>query len=93
MATINGARALGLDQEIGSLECGKWADITTIQLNDIETEPVYNPISQLVYAASRNKVSDVWVNGKHLLKERQLTTMDSNKIIHKARAWRDKIAQ
>ncbi|NOX09624.1 MAG: TRZ/ATZ family hydrolase [Gammaproteobacteria bacterium] len=93
MATINGARALGLDQEIGSLECGKWADITAIQLDDIETGPVYNPISQLVYAASRDKVSDVWVNGKHLLKERQLTTLNSDKIIHKARAWRDKIAQ
>jgi 5-methylthioadenosine/S-adenosylhomocysteine deaminase len=91
MATLNGAKALGLDQQIGSLEPGKWADVTLVDLGAVETEPVYHPISQLVYATDRQQVTDVWVAGRPLLRNRELTTLDIEKIIHRARGWRDKI--
>jgi 5-methylthioadenosine/S-adenosylhomocysteine deaminase len=92
MATINGARALGLDSQIGSLEKGKYADIVAVDFNTLELSPVYNPMSHLVYSCGREHVTDVWVAGKHLLKERALTTLDENKIIHKTRGWNDKIS-
>lgn len=91
MATLNGAKALGLDQQIGSLEPGKWADLTMVNLGTIEAEPVYHPISQLVYATDRQQVTDVWVAGRPLLHNRELTTLDVEEIIHRARSWRDKI--
>jgi len=91
MATLNGARALGLDQDIGSLEPGKWADITAIRLDGIETQPLFNPVSDLVYAASRHQVSDVWVAGRRLLRNRLLTTLNVDEITQKAAAWREKL--
>jgi 5-methylthioadenosine/S-adenosylhomocysteine deaminase len=92
MVTLNGACALGLDRETGSLQSGKLADITAVQLAGIESEPVYDPISQLVYATSRNQVTDVWVAGQHLLNNRVLTQMDEQAILAKAREWGKKIA-
>lgn len=92
MATLNGAKALGLDAKIGSLEVGKMADIIAIDLNEIETQPVYNPISTIVYSANRHNVSDVWVAGKLLLKDKQLTTLDEAPIRTKAAAWAEKIS-
>lgn len=91
MATLNGAKALGLDKEIGSLQPGKAADVIAIDLNNISTQPVYNPISQVVYAANREQVSDVWVAGKHLLHNHMLTTIDKTEIIAKAQAWAGRI--
>lgn len=91
MATINGARALGLDNKIGSLEVGKAADITAIDLMQPATQPVYDPVSQLIYAASRQQVSDVWVNGKPLLADSELTTLDVEGLIEIAEDWRVKI--
>jgi 5-methylthioadenosine/S-adenosylhomocysteine deaminase len=91
MATLNGARALGRDQEIGSLEVGKAADVVAVDLGDIETQPLSHPISQLVYAAGRDKVTDVWVAGRQLLKERRLTTLDEAAVLARARHWRDMI--
>lgn len=91
MATINAAKALGLDQVTGSLEIGKAADMIAVKLSDLETQPFYDLPSQLVYATGRDKVSDVWVAGKHLLKNRQLTTLDSHKILADARQWASKI--
>lgn len=91
MATLNGARALGLDDEIGSLTPGKSADITAVDLGDLETEPVFSALSHVVYCASRHQVTDVWVAGKPLLRQRALTTLDVGAIRAKARAWRDKI--
>jgi 5-methylthioadenosine/S-adenosylhomocysteine deaminase len=91
MATLNGARALGLAAEIGSLSPGKWADITAVDLGMPETEPLYNPISQLVYSASRQQVSDVWVAGRHLLKGRSLTTLGVQDVIRRARVWQKRI--
>lgn len=91
MATLNGAKALGVDKEIGSLSPGKAADFIAIDLDHIETQPLYNPISQIVYAASRNQVTDVWVGGKQLLRDRKLQTLDEKELLNKAKNWRNKI--
>ena len=91
MATINGAKALGIDNETGSLEAGKSADITAIDMKRIGTEPVYNPVSQIVYASQSADISDVWIAGKQVLKKRQLTLMDEKDIIEKARYWQKRI--
>ena len=92
MATLNGARALGLDDEIGSLSVGKAADVVAVDLGALESQPLYHPISQIVYATNRDRVTHVWVNGRHLLKERALTTLDEYHILDKAQQWREKIA-
>ncbi|MFV2035494.1 MAG: TRZ/ATZ family hydrolase [Halocynthiibacter sp.] len=92
MATLNGARALGLENVTGSLQKGKAADLIAIDLDGVSTQPVYDPISQIVYAASRDQVTDVWVAGKQLVRNRTLSTLDERAIIDKARQWRDKIA-
>jgi 5-methylthioadenosine/S-adenosylhomocysteine deaminase len=91
MATLNGALALGLGEQTGSLTPGKWADMTAIRFDTIETQPLYDPVSQLVYACGRDQVTDVWVAGQHLLKERQLTTLDVHEILHRARDWQARI--
>ena len=91
MATINGAKALGLDDITGSLTIGKAADVIAIDLSALETQPLYSPISQIVYAASRQQVSDVWVAGNRLLKQRQLTTMNLDDLKEKAQLWQARL--
>lgn len=91
MATLAGARALGLDQEIGSLVAGKSADFIAVDLHAPATQPVYNVLSQLAYAAGRDQVSDVFVAGRPLLRGRQLTTLDETAVIARAAEWRQKI--
>lgn len=93
MATLNGARALGLGMETGSLEPGKWADITAVDLATLESQPVYHPVSQLVYAAGRHQVTDVWVAGRHLLKERVLTGLDNDELLDNAARWQAHLAE
>jgi len=92
MATLDGARALGLEEEIGSLTPGKYADLCAIDLSGLESEPLYNPVSQLVYTSQRDKVSHVWVAGRLLLNERRLTTLDEADILVRTRAWQARIA-
>ena len=92
MATLNGARALGRDSEIGSITVGKAADLTAIDLGDIATQPVYDPVSQIVYSATRGDVTDVWVAGRRLLHARRLTSLDQAAILKSAAAWRDRIS-
>jgi len=92
MATLNGAKALGLNDITGSLSIGKVADITAIDLNKIATQPVYHPVSQIVYSASREQVSDVWIQGKHIVNNRQLTTLDEQSILQNAIKWGQKMA-
>jgi 5-methylthioadenosine/S-adenosylhomocysteine deaminase len=92
MATLNGARALGLGDDTGSLQTGKWADITAIDLGWLETRPLYDPVSQIVYAAGREQVSDVWVAGDHLLRNRELTQLDLADTLQRAGAWQQRIA-
>lgn len=91
LATINGAQAMQLDEKIGSLEIGKLADITAVNFSDIESAPLYDPVSHLVYATSRDQVSDVWVGGKGLMHNRELTTLSRTEILNNAREWNEKI--
>ncbi|HET8883499.1 MAG TPA: TRZ/ATZ family hydrolase [Solimonas sp.] len=91
MATLGGAKALGLDGEIGSLLKGKSADCIAVDLSAAATQPVYNVLSQIVYAASRDQVSDVFVAGRALLRNRQLTTLDEAAAIARGTEWRAKI--
>ena len=91
MATINGAKALGIDDVTGSLEIGKAADIIALDLDQLTTLPVYNPVSQLVYTRMADKVQHVWVNGEHLVKDKQLTQFDTDQLKQKAREWGAKI--
>ena len=91
MATINGARALGLESRIGSLTVGKEADIVAIDLDQLQTQPIYDPLSQIVYASRRDQVSDVWVAGKQLLKEKELLSVNSDALKETAREWGLKI--
>lgn len=92
MATFNGARALGLDARIGSLEIGKCADIIAVDLSAAEQQPVYQPVSQLVYTAAGTQVTDSWIGGRRVLRQRQSELLDSARIVAQARRWRDKIA-
>jgi len=91
MATLNGARALGLAEEIGSLVPGKAADVVAVDLGDIESRPIYHPQSHLVYATGRHQVSHVWVAGKALLRDRQLTTLDLEAIRARAAVWQERL--
>jgi len=91
MATINGAKALGMEDQIGSLEIGKQADICAVDLDNIECQPVYHPSSQLIYAAGRENVTDVWVRGQQLLDNRNLTTIDSQQVKNDSLIWHNKI--
>ncbi len=87
MATINGARALGMDDVIGSLEIGKAADIISVDLVRAATQPVFNPVSQLVYSTSREQVSNVWVAGNPRVADGQLVNTDLAAILDKAKKW------
>ena len=87
MATINGARALNVAHEIGSLVAGKAADMICVDLADLALQPVLDPLSQLVYAASRHDVTDVWVAGEHLVSDRALARLDTGAISAGAQRW------
>lgn len=91
IATLGGARALGLEDAIGSLEPGKWADMTAVDLSAAATTPVYNPVSQLVYSATRDQVSHVWVAGRPKLEDGRLRDLDVAALREKADAWRRRI--
>lgn len=92
MATINGALALGLEDQIGSLEIGKSADIAAIDLSNLHAQPIYDPVSQLIYNQSAQKVSHLWVAGECLLDDGKLQTLDEKELRAKAEYWRKKIA-
>ena len=92
MATLNGARALSLDAQIGSLELGKAADLVAFDLSGLAQQPVHDPVSQLIYATSRDCARHVWVAGEQLLEERRLTRMDEAALTAMARAWGARIA-
>jgi 5-methylthioadenosine/S-adenosylhomocysteine deaminase len=93
MATINGARALGLQEEIGSIEPGKWADLIAVDMAQPETQPLYHPISQLVYAADAAQVSHSWVAGKPLMIERELIHLDIEDVLARAARWANRIEE
>lgn len=92
MATLNGARAMGLETEIGSLEVGEAADIVAFDLSGLAQQPIYDPVSQLIYATGRDCVKHLWVGGKQLLDDRQLTRMDEQQLSATAIAWGRRIS-
>lgn len=87
MGTINGARFLGLEQTIGSLEVGKSADLTAINFNDFSSQPVYHPISQLIYTATAQHVTHTWVNGKLLYQNKQFNHLDTKQVRADIQQW------
>ena len=92
MATLNGARALGLESEIGSIEVGKAADMVAFDLSGLAQQPVYDPVSQLIYATGRDCVKHLWVAGKQLIDDRRLTRMNEQQVSATATAWGERIS-
>lgn len=93
MATINGAKALGLGNLIGSIEVGKQADLIAVNLSHLNTQPVYDPVAQLVYAVNSQQVSHTWIAGTCLMRDYRLCNLDENAIIAKAQSWADKVSK
>ena len=91
MATMGGAKALGIDEHTGSLESGKWADLQAVDLSGLAQQPLYDPVSQLVYTGSSQAVTHVWVAGKLLLEQGKFTHLDADKIRHNAAHWGQRI--
>ena len=92
-ATLGGAKAMGLDHLVGSIEPGKQADLACIDLSPLETQPLHHVVSQLVYATGRHQVGEVWIAGAHKLRERKLVDMDEAGIVANARQWRERIGK
>jgi 5-methylthioadenosine/S-adenosylhomocysteine deaminase len=92
MATLGGARALGLEREIGSIEVGKQADVVLLRQDSVEATPCYEAISQLVYAGARSQVQDVWLAGRRRVADGQLLDIDVAALRRKAAEWQQRIA-
>ena len=93
MATIAGARALGLDDRIGSIEPGKRADLAAVDLGVLEAQPVYDVISHLVYATGRHQVTDVWIDGRRVVEDREPITLERGPISVATRRWQGRITK
>ena len=91
-ATLGGAKAIGFDHLVGSIEPGKQADLVCVDLSPIETQPLHHVVSQLVYATGRHQVGDVWIAGQRKLRERELVGFDLDAIGANARQWRARIS-
>jgi 5-methylthioadenosine/S-adenosylhomocysteine deaminase len=92
-ATLGGARALGLAEVTGSLVAGKWADLCCVDLSPAHTQPVYDPAAQLLFSASRDQVSDVWVAGRQLVQDGRLTAVDLEDVLRRAQYWQARIRE
>ena len=93
MATINGARAMGREADLGSLETGKLADLIALDLTTPECRPLYQPISQLIYAGNASQVTHSWVAGRTLMSQRQLQTLNVEQVSVQADSWQARISQ
>jgi 5-methylthioadenosine/S-adenosylhomocysteine deaminase len=91
MATIRGARALGMEKEIGSLERGKRADLITVRIDSAHAQPLYDAVSQMVYALKGSDVRDVMVNGKPVVRDARILTLNEAQILAKAAEYRAKV--
>ena len=91
MATLNGAAALGMEGKIGSIQAGKAADLCAVRLDALETSPCYDPTSHLVYAAGREHVSHVWVNGSLRVENGMLRQCDTNRLLDAVNLWQNKL--
>ncbi|HJZ99314.1 MAG TPA: amidohydrolase family protein [Candidatus Solibacter sp.] len=92
MATIRGARALGMEKEIGSLEPGKRADLIEVRIDRPHAQPLYDAVSQMVYALKGSDVRDVMVNGKPVVSDARILTLDERQVLTKAGEYRTKIS-
>lgn len=92
MATLGGARALGVERLTGSIEAGKWADLTCVNLGTLNSQPIYDVVSQLVYASRADQVADVWIAGRRQLDNGQFTNIDTDALLTRSNEWRDRIA-
>ena len=92
MATINGANALGIGRLTGSIEIGKAADLCALNLSFPHCQPIYNILSQIVYACNSSQISDVWVDGEQLVDNKHLTQLDLPYILQQAKYWQGKIS-
>jgi len=92
MATLHGAAALGLDSQTGSLEPGKQADLVAVDMAGVGTQPMYDAVSHLAYAAGRESVTDVWVSGERVVADRRLTTIDEASLLARTRNWQQQIS-
>ncbi len=91
MATLDGATALGMEQQIGSFEPGKQADAIAVDLGGFAHSPCYDPVSHLVHVTGRDQVSDVWVAGERLLADAMFTRLDDKELASRARFWHDRL--
>jgi 5-methylthioadenosine/S-adenosylhomocysteine deaminase len=91
MATIDGARALGMEQSIGSLEPGKRADLIVVSMSSARQTPMYDPLSHLVYVTRGDDVRTTIVNGRVLMRDRHVLTMDEGAVLAEGRRWADKV--
>jgi 5-methylthioadenosine/S-adenosylhomocysteine deaminase len=91
VATLAGARALGLDHAIGSLVAGKQADVIAVDLSALDVSPCYDPVSHLVHAVGRDAVTDVWVAGRRVVSGGALATADEAAIAARARVWQERL--
>ena len=91
LISLAGARALGLDRDIGSLVAGKQADVVALDLSALDALPCYDPVSHLVHAVGREAVTDVWVAGKRVLADRALQTADEVALAASARLWQERL--
>jgi 5-methylthioadenosine/S-adenosylhomocysteine deaminase len=91
MATIRGARALGMDRQIGSLEPGKRADIITVSMKGARQTPMYNAVSHLVYVSRGDDVQNTIVNGRVLMRDRKVTTLDEGRVLADARDMAERV--
>jgi len=91
LGTISAARALRRDHEIGSIEAGKWADLTCVDLMRCNSQPVYDPVSQLVYTARAEQITDVWVSGRHQVEDTRLTGIDTESLFKRSSEWQTRI--
>jgi 5-methylthioadenosine/S-adenosylhomocysteine deaminase len=93
MATLDGAAALGIDAEVGSLRPGKQADAVAVYLGAFEHAPCYDPVSHLVHVAGRDQVSDVWIAGERLVRDGALASLDAAELAALTRAWQERLAR
>jgi 5-methylthioadenosine/S-adenosylhomocysteine deaminase len=93
MATINAAKAMGMDHKIGSIEVGKLADLTAVRLSDLETLPYYDPIAHLVYSCGREQVSHTWVAGELRYSNGVFTTIEPTELKEIIQTWQPKLRQ
>ena len=91
MATMGGARALGMEKQIGSLEPGKHADIVIVGMGAARQTPMYDPISHLVYVTRGDDVQTTIVNGQVLMRNRKVLTLDRVTLLRESRTWADKV--